>query len=256
MIRGTVLLLTILLSISLSAQLDNSQGKIFFGGNLAPQLALILNQNNYGYAELNYRAKVGFQVGAKIGYEWRDFNQVEAGLAWTTLGQSYRDNISGIINEKVVALRYIYVPIMYRRMLGNTIQWMDKRGSSNFYVMGGFQFGRLLGADVSWDKGGQPVDMITYLIENGNNKNESQLVAMGPPAEDIDLFEKTDFMGLVGVGFQYWATSFTTVSIEWKNGIGIKDINAAEWRLPNRKGVYEPSRNAFSALNLIIQLYF
>jgi hypothetical protein len=223
---------------------------------LAPQLALILNQNNYGYAELDYRAKVGFQVGTKIGYEWRDFNQVEAGLAWTTLGQSYRDNINSVVNEKVVELRYIYLPIMYRRMIGNTIQWTDKRGSSNFYVMGGLQFGRLLGADVSWDKAGKPVDMITYLIENGMNKNEAILVSMGQPDEDIDLFEKSDVMALLGVGFQYWVTSFTTVSIEWKNGIGLKDINADLWRLPNRSGIYEPSRNAFSALNLIVQVYF
>lgn len=238
------------------AQINKPKNRVIVGGNIAPQLAVILNQNNYGYAELDYRAKIGYQVGAKVGYEWRIYNQIEAGLTWTTLGQSYRDVISNVVNDKVVALRYVYVPIIYRRILGYRDQWSNNIGTSNFYLMAGIQPGRLLGAEVRWEKAGQPVDMITYLTENGNNINESSLLSMGAPQEDIDLFERNDLMGLLGFGIQYWPTAFTSINLEMKNALGFADINAEPWRLPNRMGIYEPSRNAYVALNIIVQAFF
>ena len=256
MIRWIGVLLLATLTLPTFAQINKPKNRFMVGGNVAPQLAVILNQNNYGYAELDYRAKIGYQVGAKIGYEWNIYNQIEAGLTWTTLGQSYRDVISNVVNEKVVALRYIYVPIIYRRILGYRDQWSNNIGTSNFYLMAGVQPGRLLGAEVQWDKAGRPVDMITYLTENGNNINETVLRSMGAPEQDVDLFERNDFMGLLGVGMQYWPTAFTSINLEMKNAVGFSDINAEIWRLPNRKGVYEPSRNAYVALNIVIQAFF
>ena len=253
---GLIWVLFLVLTAEIGIAQNNIRNRIFIGGNGAPQIALILNQNNYGYSELAYRPKIGFQIGPKIGYEWNNYNQIEIGANWTTLGQSYEDNIQNVVNEKVVELDYVYFPVLYKRIFGYIDQWSDNTGTGNFYAAIGFQPGFILDANISWEKDNIDIEMFQYIMEDGNNPNQSDLLSLGPPANAKELFKEVDFMGLLSLGYQYWISTFTSISLELKNGIGFTDINADAWKLPNRKGIYEPSRNAFTALNLSVQVFF
>lgn len=235
---------------------QNIRNRLFIGVNGAPQMALILNQNNYGHPELAYRPKIGYQIGPKVGFEWNNYNQIELGANWTTLGQSYEESIQNVLNEKVVELKYVYFPILYKRVFGYIDQWSDNTGSGNFYGVVGFQPGILLGANVEWYKNGTELGMFDYLLNEVENPNDVELRGMGAPQAYDELFQKIDFMMLLSLGYQYWISSFTSVSIEFKNGLGLSDINREAWRLPNRQKIYEPSRNAFTALNVSAQIYF
>ena len=243
-------------NVALNSQVDNARSRFYVGGGGAAQLALILNQNNYGFAELAYDAKIGFQAGPKIGFEWNNYNQVESGIIWTTLGQRYEDNIRNILNEKVVELQYVYFPVLYKRILGYLDHWSSNVKTGNFYIGAGLQAGRLLSANVTWKKDGQSLTMLDYLLEEGVNINEEQLLALGNPVNDQELFQKFDLMGLGVFGYQRWIGTFTTVSLEMRNGLGLTDNNSKAWRLPNRKEIYEPSRNAFTSLFLAVQVFF
>lgn len=240
---GTSLLLLFLFQFGLNAQFSESKEdfKIYVGVAAGIHLMSILNQNNYGYSELDYSVTSGSTFGGHLGVEFGKRHTILAELNYIQGGQNYEDLISQSLNKKNVLIEYMQVPIIYKFNFDPNIRWEPDRLSR--YVFLGLQYSFIQTADVDWFIDGLPVDMIKFISQGSLNDNIEEILEMGFYGRDIALFEKTDYGVLFGAGIQQLISYKFSFFAEFRGSIGFKDINAEAWRLPNNKGIYKGSNH-------------
>lgn len=254
--RYPICLTFVLCSFFLNAQYhEDDIRRIFVGGDAGVSLLAIINQNNYGYSELDYEISTTPSFSIHAGLDLHTRHIIQGGVQYLRQGQKYKDVISGNVNEKEVNLHYIQVPLIYRFVLDKERGFAHKK--LNKYVLGGFQGGMLLASNVDWYIQGQEVSMLAFINQTNSNANYDQIIAdHGTNFEDKALFKSFDLQFLFGGGFQYFQTEDLMFYVELRGGVSLLDINADDWRYNNNKGVYEGSRNLFGGIRIGANYYF
>lgn len=253
----TLLGILFLLSSSNTATAQNFEEdirKLYGGAEIGLSLPAILNQNNYGYSELNYKVSTAVQFSVHAGVDIHNKHNIQAGIQFGSSGQSYKDIIGDTENEKEVNFTYLYVPITYKRVLGE--QRGFAYGKLNTYLLGGIQPGFMTSSSVDWFIDGAEVEMLDFINQKDNNQNYDLIVAeQGTDFSDSDLYRAFDLNILFGGGFQYFQTERIMVYFELRGGVGVMDINDNSWRYDNNKGVYRPSLNSFASIRIGVNYY-
>ncbi len=240
-------------SLCLSSQ-KKADIRTYYGLNGALNLTSIANQNNYGYVEMRYDFAIGTLIGIQAGVE-RNKDAFHIELNYATMGQRYEDKIADVLHRKLVALRYIQVPLIYTRIFGEDPNNYD--GDVRIYGSIGLQFAYLQDANLEWYADDKELDMLNFIDHvPGRNANIETIKAQGAPALDRDLYQDYDFGGLISLGIIKHLSYDTAISAEIRGSIGFLDMNAVPWRYPNRFDIYEPSRNAHGGLHINLYHYF
>lgn len=234
-------------------------GKFYAGIKGGGNLVLILNQNNYGQIEMSYTTTLGLNAGAYLEYKLGGRSYITVEAAYQRQGQDYSDFFKRMQFDKSIVLDYVVFPVMYRFMLKSEGPGFEAAATFNnpkIYFSGGLQPGILTRAESSWRIDGQTTDFISFITEGGN-PNSEQIGENGMPESTEDLFQKMDLVLVLGAGIRQNIQNNLMWFVEARGGIGLVDINAEEWRLPNAKGEYHKSRTGFLGIHvgLAFRLY-
>lgn len=223
----------------------------------------ILNQNNYGFQELDYTRTFGFATGLAIGYNFTNTMGIQIDLNYATMGQDYFDISKDFCNidvngdnkpEKVetyryVRLNYVQIPIMFRFQSART-----KKQMISFHAMAGPSFGFLSAASMSYEADTAftgtlyaiPGDSIDYMVPE---------FAQTAETESADAyFSGFDLGFTLDLGADIFVTKQLYITPAAKFYYGLTDINSAPTR-ERRKDIETTdytgaSRNAFGGISI------
>jgi len=239
-----------------NTQVQFAKYQYYFSPFISVGLPAILNQNNLGFGEMDYKLNPGGKIGILVGKEDFFKTSFRLGLIFAKVGQNYGDVLLHLPHEKKISLLYIQVPISYKYILQET-KYHNIRDIFTYITLGG-QVGYLLDAKVDWIRDGKKVDyydFVSFGPYQDVNKNLEQIRDNGKIKSDIDLFTKIDISLIGSGGLQYFISNKTMIFGELIGNIGIRDINSPKWRFRNNKKEYNASVNLYAGLRFGINYY-
>ena len=212
------------------------QKQLYFGIAGSGISPWIINQNNYGEHDLDYKVMFSWAGSIDIGF---DFNKhfglkTEVGLA--QLGQKYYKDISGqpdsTINRQV-KMNYLMVPLLFKYRTGGDVV--------RFYLLAGPQFGFLMKATQTYTKGNGPIP--PYYNEE---KHDSIVISESTITDRYNSFQ---LFFRIDAGVEFTVAKNLGLHVGLTLNYGLLDINAPDWQLKDADGNYNPSYNAYGGLN-------
>ncbi len=263
-------LFTIILGLTIMASLKAQTG-LHIGLQGQFNSTWIINQNAYyNLSQMDYEYKWGPAGGINVGYNWLDNYGAQIEFNYSFMGQYYKDLIrdfgpyedpehplqqTAVETYRYIDLTYLHIPVLFKYMEG------DKKDAIKYHMMGGLQFGILMGAEQTYsadvlDNGEQhQIAVDDPMIIQSVPEFEAAYYASGQktlaPAEDY--FQSFDMGVLVDVGVDIIPNDniFFTPSVRLY--YGFLDLNAPETReLKPRRGenIYKAGHNASIGLNV------
>ncbi len=236
-----------------AAQLQYKKNQFYISPVGSVGLPAIINQNNYGFSEMDYRIKISWKAGILGGYDNYLKSSFRFGILYSNVGQKYSDVLLGLPHEKEVRLKYIEIPVVYKYVFGQSKGY--NYDNINKYIFGGFQLAVLTDADVYWERDGQEKDFWDFISYKGTNKNLDDIKEIGVPKNDTEFFSKIDFGLVGGFGLQYFVGRRIMIFSEIIGNLGLMDLNNSKWRFRNNKRSYSGSMNIYGGLRLGLIYY-
>jgi hypothetical protein len=250
-------LLLFLVGTILAGQLE-AQTQFFAGLNGGYVAKAIINQNNYGQSEMDYVQGYSPIFGLTLGVDLSNKHLVRLEPQLLSVGQPYEDQANGVSSNKDVKLDYIHIPLTYTFVVNGGSKGENQ--GVNFFITAGLYAGILNDASMDLTINGQAASLFQFSTIGGGNPNTAALVTLlpgdGNPADYKELYNSTDFGGIFGFGVQAFLSEKLKLSVEIRTGASLGDINSETWRLNNKDGLYEPSRNLYGGLLLGLSYYF
>lgn len=244
------------IAIFLFFQNQNAQAQVFVGGDAAYFLTAIVNQNNYGFSELDYEFTGKPAFGLSFGYAGFNKHHVQTGVKLLRLGQKYSSQLDNVTHSRKVELNYIMIPLSYKMVFGDTES--NSYSTRAFFSIGGY-VALLNRAETTWTIDRDEVSLVEFhqsQNRNGNILGIAQLANGSDLEDDKDQFESVDFGATFSLGVRTFLTEGLALNIEILGGYGLGDLNAEEWRLNNSDGKYDASNNAFGGVQMGLHYYF
>jgi opacity protein-like surface antigen len=233
-----------------------AQKGLHIGGNIGVNSVWILNQNNYGFSEMDYELKFGAIAGLAGGYNFTPNAGIELQLNYAMLGQNYFDVIRdfGPIDSvtgkpdktdtyRYVKMSYLQVPVLFRYQTTK-----EKKDKVEFHVMAGPAVGLLLSADQSYEAdvdGNGSVELLDYAIAPESAVDAFN--ATDPVEEPEEYFSSMDIGLQLDLGVDIYVSDELYVTPALKTYYGITDINSE----PTREiDGYTASHNAFVGISV------
>jgi hypothetical protein len=120
-----------------------AQKGLELGLNIAPQNTWIFNQQDFDEGDnLNFRATIGYNVGANVGYNFTNSIGIRSGIGFSTQGQNYIDDNFDI--PYAVKLNYLKVPVLVKFN-------SDPQSATAFLATMGVDMGFLAGGKATID---------------------------------------------------------------------------------------------------------
>lgn len=236
----------------------HAQTQFFAGINGGYVAKAIINQNNYGQNEMDYVQGYSPLFGLTLGVDLDNKHLVRLEPQLLSIGQPYEDQIGGSAFNKDVRLDYIHIPLTYTFVVNGGSKGENQ--GVNFFITAGLYAGILNDASMDLSINNQTATLFQFSTSGGGNPNTAALVSLlpgnGNPADYKELYNSTDFGGIFGLGVQAFLTEKLKLSLEIRTGASLGDINAEAWRLNNKDGNYEASRNLYGGLLLGLSYYF
>lgn len=219
----------------------------------------IINQNNYGFSELDYDFKFGGFGGIAAGYNFNANSGFQVEVDFAAMGQEYYAKVRdfGPVTDdghevkvdtyRSVGLKYVMIPVMYRFTSNR-----NKNDNIAFHAMIGPSLGILLSADQHYEADEAndgtlneiPLDLIAQAIP---------AFATTPESEEAKLFfNQTDFGVHLDLGLDIFINDNLYITPAAKMYYGLSDNNAVETR--DRES-YESSHNFFVGINVGIHYF-
>lgn len=225
------------------------------GVNLGICSPVIINQNNYGFSEMDYKIGITAYPGLALGYNFNTNNGVQLELNYAPLGQEYFDvirdfgptDLTGkakkVDTYRYVSLNYLQIPVMYRFQTTR-----EKKEKISFHLMAGPSFGLLLSADQYYEA---DVNADGNIVELGYElAPESAVSAFAATAEveaPEEYFQKMDIGFQLDAGVDIYLNENLYLTPALKLYYGFTDINSEPTRDTNE---YSASKNAFGAISV------
>ncbi len=235
------------------AQLQYKKGQFYISPVGSLGVPAIINQNNYGFSEMNYGVKIGWKAGVLVGYDNYLKSSFRFGVLYSNVGQKYSDVLLGFSHKKEIAFKYIEIPVVYKYVFGQSKGY--NYNDINKYVFGGFQLAILADADVYWERDGQEKDFWDFISFKDVNKNVEEIKEIGIPKNDTEFFSRIDFGLVGGFGLQYFVGRRIMIFSEVIGNLGLMDLNDSKWRFRNNKKYYSGSMNIYAGLRLGLIYY-
>jgi hypothetical protein len=238
--------------------LQHKPNQMFVSPEISNGFSFILNQNNYGYSELNSAMTWGGQFGVMVGWDNYLQHTIKTGLIVSKYGQHYSDVLSDQKVTKKVNLYYVQLPFTYKYVFGT------KRGYDHEvfspYVFGSVRIAYPFSARVDFfreNSSGQLVeeDLVRFVTEGNWNINGDEIITMGNPEKDRLLYSWLDINLEAGGGYQFFVTRLISVFAEAHVVSSILDINAGEWRFRNENNKYKGSYNLYTGIKIGANFY-
>lgn len=224
--------LTIMLLLALVIPASYAQKGLNVGGNFMYLSSFMVNQNTWGNGrEYDFAATSNSSFGLDIGYNFNDNIGLYTGYWMMNLGQNYTDDYEDSTWERNLKFKYNVIPVM--------LKFTGSETRVNF--MGGFGilFAMMNDAEQTWLRDGSAYTQIS--------EDESYEIT----AKDItDRYEKNDIILNLELGARIVIIENLYVDATLNFGYGLKDINAADWQIPNNDGVYSASHNAYAGFKV------
>jgi len=257
--------------VSCTAVTVQAQQGIHFGFHGQMNSIWILNQNNYEFSEMDYEYKFGPQAGLSLGYNWDDNLGVQVEFNYAQMGQDYSDIMKDfgptedpskpdlttkVLTFRYVDLTYLQVPVLLKYMEGDT------KDAIKYQLLGGLQFGYLLGAEQLYTAdvtNTDPDEQVNVPESVGPQSGVPDFNGAGSSVTMEDYFQKFDIGLLLDVGADIYVNDKLYFSPSFRGYYGFFDINAPETRnLQPAQGenVYRWSHNAFVGFSLGINFMF
>jgi hypothetical protein len=230
--KKIVFLLVVIVPISLKSF---SQKGLGFGFGGAVNSTWILNQNTYGDAELKTKSKFNTEGQVTVGYNILPCFGVWTGFGVAKLGQKYEGEQNSLKATRNIDLLYSVVPVLLRFSAGGE--------RVKFHGLVGPEFAFLRYASQEYERGGTVLSDTSAVSLSGLHFDKG--------ANDITgRYQKNDILLLVDLGIDLYLTSSLFINAGLKINYGFKDINAADYRLPNSKNEYKASQNAYAGISV------
>ncbi|MBK7427354.1 MAG: outer membrane beta-barrel protein [Saprospiraceae bacterium] len=229
----------------------SAQNKMYAGVNASLAAPVIINQNNYGQRELPYDVFLTGNFGVQFGFETSLNSAIQIEINYTNSGQSYAGSYSGGSLKKDVRLQYLHVPVWYKFNFKKDTTAL--RSGSKWYGAAGLFAGFLLNADMTLSTGNSETDFYSFSFKDNPNVNTADLNRLLPQGGNPDykeVFNSFDFGVGLALGVDFYLSPKTKLNLELRGLMGVPDINAEEWRLPNRDNEYGASRTFNAGINI------
>lgn len=191
----------------------------------------ILNQNAYGNQEMEYGTKFGILPGLGVNHYINKKYGIGTGIGFINLGQNYHGEQSGAKATRKVSLNYIQVPILAMKQLCDPQHpcWLTFGPQLMFLTSGSQKYSR---------EEGTPLPNPEYLPEG---------------KKDVTKWYKP-FDVMLNVGFSNLYTMRTNdkvrMILSFNAALGLTDINAKNYQIPNIHDEYRASRNFYFGAHL------
>ncbi len=248
---------------TLAALNVGAQTGFHVGLNAGYNSVWIVNQNMYGYKELNYTRTFGFIPGIALGYNLNDNMGVQLEFNIAPLGQDYFDVSSSfsladdgqgkrlkVETFRYVDLKYLQIPIMYRYQ-----STRSKKQIISYHFMLGPTVGILLSADQQFE---------ADVLDDGNlvslNNNGALLDTVVPQFKATtaieptkDYFSNIDFGFLADAGVDIYVSDNLYITPAIRAYYGLTDLNSKPTRVFDG---YAGSHNFYGGIYVGIHYIF
>lgn len=251
--KNTILILSLVVLTTFCLQ---AQSRFYVGANASYNMHIIVNQNNYGQKEMDYKdPQLAAYFGGQVGMRFNPNHAVSLGLMSMKLGQDYEDGFNNAGYEKDLQFNYIGIPILYTFTSGDE---RNQYEGAKFFLEVGPQINLLRSGTVTLDRNGSD-DFLDFYTKGYKNPHVAKLkeYAANRDVNDVkEMFSGSDIMARFGFGVSTIFAESLQLTVALRGGISITDINAEDWKLENNDGVYEASRNAYAGLELRLNYLF
>lgn len=223
--KRIVLITAILLS---SIGLYGQKG-VHLGVDGSANLTFIVNQNNWGRAELEYAPTIGYTGGMALGYNFDRHFGLQAELKASKQGQKYHEeNAALVATTREIDLRYTHFPILVKYSGGGDYP-------IRFYMMAGPQF-----------------SFLRYARETFSSDTMAQAI----DHDVTERFENSDVQLVFDLGsdFTLWGNWYMSTGLRFN--YGLKDINDPDWRIAPPGKFYSASMNALGGVHVGVHYIF
>jgi len=240
----------------------NAQTGLHAGVNFGFNSTWIVNQNNYGYQELEYARTFGVYPGLAVGYNLEDNYGFQVELNFATMGQDYfdvakdfgPDDGSGkrqkVDTYRYISLNYLQMPIMFRYQ---TLREKKKDEIISYHLIVGPSFGFLLSADQYYEADTSYTK--TLVLLDNDTIPESMIPDFKKTnsiEEDKEYFSGIDVGVQLDLGVDIYIKKFVYITPALKLYYGLTDLNSQPTReITDYKG---SSHNFFGGINIGIHV--
>ncbi len=216
-----------------------AQKGLYFGLAGTIQSTWIINQNNYGLSEMDYKSTFGGAGNLNIGYDFTNHLGLKLEIGYSKMGQDYTDSRTDSLKKQFdftrdIKLNYLTIPILFKYRTGGAI--------AKFFVALGPQFNMLLSAKQTYNVNGQPFVFDLRTVSG-------QTFQVGK--EDIkERYSSMDIVARADFGLEITLVKYLMIDFGATVGYGLMDLNATDYRLQDHSGNYHPSHSASGGLTL------
>lgn len=240
-------LLATLCVIGAQAQ-NNYLSGIHVGVHSTYNTSAVFQEHTYGNNDL-YRPiyTAGFAGGVNVSFSVNDLHEFQIEGQYSIQGQRYTDTHfsndslnTATVLDRSINLQYIRIPLVYKYKM----PFDAYSAYSNMqYFVGGVYAGMLMDASNTYRVDGAEVPFMDAITS-------ANIYDLEAPRDQMELFERFDYGVILGYGLEFPLTGNLSFTGELRANIGLKDINALEWRYPNSINGYQSSVNVLAGLRL------
>jgi len=233
--KKTIIVLFLLASVA-----GFSQKGIYFGiGGFAGSSGVV-NQNVYGYPELDYEFPFSYGFNANVGFGFTDNLGVIMHIGYAKLGQKYSDLRGDSTFVRNFEMSYLTVPVMFRYTSGGKV--------ARFYASAGPEMAFLLSAEQEYTYQTPSMSEPAQYEEWVLNKDGEAFNVGDPDIEE--RMTPIDIMARIDVGVNISLMQNLLLDVGLTMNYGLTDLNAPAYRIEDYSGNYNPSHNFYGGITL------
>lgn len=239
--------------------------RVYAGALVGGGMSVTLNQNNYGFPEMDYKPAVISQVGGHIGLAMRPWSRLQLDVQIFSGSYKFSEEYSSNSTEGIISLRkqveftLINIPLTYRHYLVDPdisavgtekSMALALQKKHTFFILIGPQITRFRKADVAYQKNSsstgfkwQPADLID--IKPGFDAYVPiDEIPDHLPDDTRDLYQETILCLVGGLGWNMVLAPRLEITLEAQGFMSLLDLNSSARDKQNR---YLWRRRVYSA---------
>ena len=227
----------IILALFLVAGQVIAQKQLYFGAGGTGISSWLLNQNNYGYQDLDLKAGISYGFNANAGFDFTNNLGVKLELGFQKLGQKYSKTKGDTSFTRNIGLNYFQLPVLLKfRTGGETVKFMAAIGPQFDFLLNAKQdyYYTLMDTIGEYDYT-KPIPGTTELISENDITHR---------------FNSFDIQARLDLGIEIIIIKNLFIDASLSFAYGLKDIIAPDYQYEDRDGNYNPVHNAYVGFNV------
>jgi hypothetical protein len=227
----------IFLAIFLAAGQAIAQKQLYFGGGGTGISSWLINQNNYGYQDLDVKAGISYGFNANAGFDFNNNLGVKLELGFQKLGQKYSKTKADTNFTRNIGLNYFQLPLLFKfRTGGETVKFMAAIGPQFDFLMNAKQdyYYTLMDSIGDYDYT-KPIPGTSELISENDITHR---------------FNSFDIQARLDLGVEIIIIKNLFIDAGFSFAYGLKDIIAPDYQFEDVDGNYNPVHNAYVGFNV------